>query len=117
MFKLKFISNMAKLGATNNSLDKVIFDSKEMLGILDLRLTGYFRVKHARYKRKEGNCMVQTKLITKSSDITLPKVYKVNKEGDTGKQLDKQVIKPLINSEVKGVTQSKPKLVLYVLTA
>ena len=30
---------------TNNSLDTVIFDPKEMLGILDLRLVGYYKIK------------------------------------------------------------------------
>ena len=41
MLKLKFIMNSATLDVTNNSLDTIIFDPKEMLGILDLRLTDY----------------------------------------------------------------------------
>ena len=33
------------LDITNSSLDTVIFDPKEMLGILDLRLMGYYKIK------------------------------------------------------------------------
>ena len=44
MLKLKFIWNLATLDVTN-SLDIVIFDLKEMLGILHLRLVGYYKIK------------------------------------------------------------------------
>ena len=36
---------MATLDVTNSSLDRVIFDSKEMLGIVDLRSLGYYKIK------------------------------------------------------------------------
>ena len=36
---------MATLDVTSNSLDTVIFDPKEMLWILDLRLIGYYKIK------------------------------------------------------------------------
>ena len=36
---------MAILDVTNNILDTVIFDPKEMLGVLDLRLVGYYKIK------------------------------------------------------------------------
>ena len=45
MLKPKFVSNMATLDVTNNSLDTVIFDPKEMLGILDRRLMRYYKIK------------------------------------------------------------------------
>ena len=45
MQKLKFITNMATFDVTNNSLDTVIFDLKEMLGTLDLRLIGCYKIK------------------------------------------------------------------------
>ena len=61
---------MAVLDVTYNTLDMVVFNPQEMLGILDLRLIGYFRVRHARYERKEEKYMVQTNSQTKSSDMT-----------------------------------------------
>ena len=45
IFKLKSVQNLATLDVTINSLDMVIFDPKEMLGILDLRLVGYYKIK------------------------------------------------------------------------
>ena len=45
MLKLKFVQNLATLDITNNSLEPVIFDPKQMLGILDLRLIGYYKIK------------------------------------------------------------------------
>ena len=37
MLRLKFTQNLATLDITNSSLDTLIFDLEEMLGILDLR--------------------------------------------------------------------------------
>ena len=45
MLKLKFVHNLATLNVTNSSLETVIFDLKEMLGILHLRLIGYYKMK------------------------------------------------------------------------
>ena len=46
MLKLKFVRNSAALDVTNSSFKTVIFNPKEMLGILDLMLIGYYKVKH-----------------------------------------------------------------------
>ena len=46
MLKLKFVGNSATLDVTNCSLEKEIFNPKEMLGILDLRSIGYYKIKH-----------------------------------------------------------------------
>ena len=45
MLKLKFIWNLATLDITSSSLETVIFDPKEMLRILDLRLIGHYKIK------------------------------------------------------------------------
>ena len=45
MLKLKFVSNLATLDVSNSSLETVIFSKKEMLGILDLRSIGYYKIK------------------------------------------------------------------------
>ena len=44
MFKCKFVHNLANLDVTNSSLETVISDPKEMLGILDFRLVGYYKI-------------------------------------------------------------------------
>ena len=60
-------------------------------------------------ERKEEKYLVPTRSQAKSSGITLPEVHGVDKEIDSTIQLEKQVTKPIINSEVKGVTQVKPR--------
>ena len=45
MLKLKFVWNLATLDVTNSSLETVIFNQREMLGMLDLRLVGYYKTK------------------------------------------------------------------------
>ena len=45
MLKVKFIQNSATLDITNNALDTIIFGLEEVLGILDLRSLGYYKIK------------------------------------------------------------------------
>ena len=45
MLKLKFTWDLATLDITNSGLDTIIFDPNEMLGILDLRSLGYYKIK------------------------------------------------------------------------
>ena len=45
MLKLKFIRNKAMLDITNDMRETIIFDKKTSIGILDLRLLGYYKIK------------------------------------------------------------------------
>ena len=45
LIKLKFTCNMAILDIENNGTETMIFRPGEMLGIVDLRLLGYYRIK------------------------------------------------------------------------
>ena len=45
MLKLKFIHNKAMLDIMNNTREILIFDRKTMIGILDLRSWGYYKIK------------------------------------------------------------------------
>ena len=47
MIKLKFTQNSATLDIANNGQDIIILKSEEVLGILDLRSLGYYKIKHA----------------------------------------------------------------------
>ena len=38
------MENLPTLDVTNSSLETMIFDPKQMLGILDLRLVGYYKI-------------------------------------------------------------------------
>ena len=46
ILKLKLVRNSVTLDVTNSSFKTVIFNAKEMLGILNLRSIGYFKIKH-----------------------------------------------------------------------
>ena len=45
MLKVKFLQNAAMLDITNSSLETLILNPKEVLGILDLRSLGYYKIK------------------------------------------------------------------------
>ena len=45
ILNLKFTHNVAILDVTNRHLEAMMFDPKEMLGILDLRSMGYYKLK------------------------------------------------------------------------
>ena len=45
LLKLKFMHNTAMLDIVNNGPDTIIFKSEEMLGIVDLRSLGYYKIK------------------------------------------------------------------------
>ena len=45
VLKLKFVRNCASLDIVNNTQETVIFDPDQILGILDLRSLGYYKIK------------------------------------------------------------------------
>ena len=45
MIKSKCIQNLATLDITNYGLDTIVFDPKEVLGMVDLRSLGYYKIK------------------------------------------------------------------------
>ena len=61
-------------------------------------------------EREQGNYLVQTRLQAKSSGITLPEVHGIDKGIEPNIRMEKQVIKPIITSEVKSVSKIKPIL-------
>ena len=61
-------------------------------------------------QRKEGKFLVHTRLQAKSSGITPPEVHGLDKGIDLNVQPEKQLIKPIIASEAKGIIQNKPRL-------
>ena len=54
--KLIFVRNRASLGVTNSTQDKVIFEPKQMLGILDLRSLGYYKIKWGVLQQNLSKC-------------------------------------------------------------
>ena len=56
VLKLKFIRNCASLDVTNNTQETAIFDPNQMLGILDLRSLGYYKIKQGVLQQNLSKC-------------------------------------------------------------
>ena len=56
VLKLKFVRNQASLDVTNNMQEMVIFEPKQMLGILDPRSLGYYKIKQGVLQQNLSKC-------------------------------------------------------------
>ena len=56
VLKLKFTRNCASLDVTNNTLETVIFDPNQVLGILDFRSLGYYKIKQGVLQQNLSKC-------------------------------------------------------------
>ena len=56
VLKLKFIRNCASLDVTNNIQETAIFDPNQVLGILDLRSLGYYKIKQGVLQQNLSKC-------------------------------------------------------------
>ena len=56
ILKLKFVRNCASLGIVNNTQETVIFDLDQMLGILDLRSLGHYKIKQGVLHQDLSKC-------------------------------------------------------------
>ena len=56
VLKLKFVRNCASLDVVNNTQETVIFSPDQMLGILDLRSLGYYKIKQGVLQQDLSKC-------------------------------------------------------------
>ena len=56
VLKLKFVRNLASLDVTNNTQETVIFEPKQVLGILNLRSLGYYKSKQGVLQQNLSKC-------------------------------------------------------------
>ena len=56
VLKLKFIRNSALLDVSNNTQETIIFDLKEVIGILDLRSLGYYKIRQRVLQENLSKC-------------------------------------------------------------
>ena len=56
VLKLKFVRNQASLDITNNTQETVIFEPKQLVGILDLRSLGYYKIKQGVLQQNLSKC-------------------------------------------------------------
>ena len=56
VLKLQFVKIQASLDVTNNMQETVIFEPKQMLGTLDLRSLGYYKIKQGVLQQNLSKC-------------------------------------------------------------
>ena len=56
VLKLRYVRNCASLDVTNNTHKTIIFEPKQMLGILDLRFLGYYKIKEGVLQQNLSKC-------------------------------------------------------------
>ena len=56
VLKIKFIRNCTSLDVTNNTQETVIFNQNQVLGILDLRSLGYYKIKQGVLQQNLSKC-------------------------------------------------------------
>ena len=54
--KLKFIRNRATLKVTNSTQEKVTFNPEHIVGVVDLRSLGYYKIKQGVLQQKLRHC-------------------------------------------------------------
>ena len=77
--KLKFIRNRAMFKVTNSKHETVTFDPKEMLGIVDLRSLGYYKIKQG-VLQQNLSCMYHFESANKVCDHFNRLIYTLKKK-------------------------------------
>ena len=70
MIKLKFIRNRATLKITNNMRETVMCDPMEMIGILDLRSLGYYKIKQDVLQQNLSKLIILNQLMPCANNLT-----------------------------------------------
>ena len=123
MIKLKFIRNKATLKVTNNACETVTLDSKDMIGILDIRSLGYYKVKqdvlqkhlgkHYHFELAEDICTQLNRLVHLLKEEENPKEkYPWLDDKDERKyMMDKEILEKYINLDNSCLTKAEKKKV------
>ena len=128
MLKLKFVWNPATLDVTNSSLETVIFDPKQMLGILDLRLIGFYKIKQGtlqqnlskyyRFKSADTlsewfNTFIHT--LKKNKDEITEKYPWLEQDKERRNMSDRDILDKYIDLDKSCLTDSGKKQVIDML--
>ena len=119
---------MATLDVTNSSSETVIFALKEMLGILDLRLIGYYKIKQGvlqqnlikyyRFESADVLCEQFNKFINtlKKEKGQAKDRYPWLEQGDERRNMsDKEILDKYIDLDKFCLSQSEKKQVMDML--
>ena len=124
LIKIKFTCNAAILDIVNNSTETIIFKQEEMIGIVDLRSLGYYKIKQGtlqqslskynKFERVETLCKYLNKFINMLKKERERKELKENypclDHSDERKYMtDQEILDKYINLEKSCLTDKKRK--------
>ena len=127
LLKLKFMCNTATLYIVNNGPDTIIFKPEEMLGIVDLRSLGYYKImqgilqqnlsKYYKFKRANTLCEHFNKFINtmkkEREQKELKESYPWLDPSDERKYMtDKEILDKYIDLENSCLTEREKKEVM-----
>ena len=122
MIKLKFIRNRATLKITNNTDETVTFDRSNMIGILDLRSLGYYKIKqdmlhqnlgkHYHFKLAEHICAQLNRfvnLLKKEEENPKEKYPWLDDKDERKYMTDREILDKYINLDKSCLTKAEKK--------
>ena len=130
MLKLKFLQNSATLDITNNGLDTTMFGPEEVLGIIDLRYFGYYKIKQGtlqqnlskyyRFKKADTLCEQFNKFINTLKKERQPKESKekysrLDPSNERIYMTDREILEKYIDLKKSCLTDKEKKEVMDML--
>ena len=122
MTKLKFIRNRMTLKMTNNMQETLTFDLTEMIGILDLRSLGYYKIKqdvleqilskHHHFEPADSICKQFNRfvnLLKKEEENSEENYMWLDKNDERKYMTDREILDTYINLDNSCLTKEEKK--------
>ena len=106
----------------------VIFDPKEMLGILDLRLTGYYKIKRGMLQQYLSKCYTSESAdilceqfnkfintLKKKKEEMMDKCLWLEADDERRNMSDREILHKYVNLEQSCLTNSEKKQIMNML--
>ena len=122
VLKLKFVRNCASLDVMNNTKETVIFNPNQMLGILDLRSLGYYKIKQGVLQQnlskyyhfesteklcEEFNAIVNERKKEEEREVDKDKYPWLDDRDERKYMTDREVLEKHINLDNSCLTESE----------
>ena len=122
VLKLKFVRNCASLNVVNNTQETVIFDPNQILGILDLRSLGYYKIKQGVLQQnlsknyhfesieklcEEFNALVNERKKEEEKEVEKDKYPWLDDSDERKYMTDREILEKYINLDNSCLTESE----------
>ena len=122
VLKLKFVRNYASLDIDNNTQETVIFDPSQILGILDLRSLGYYKIKQGVLQQnlsknyhfesieklcEEFNAIINERKKQEEREVEKDKYPWLDDSDERKYMMDGEILEKYINLGISCLTESE----------